>query len=613
MKKLLYAAIAAIGLLLSPACSNEDELSNDNEALVSFNVGVENGMQTKTAGAYTIGNANLINTLHVRVYYDNGSGEVGEEITDFSKDQSFNGTATANLSFNLLRGQKYHFLFFADHQTSEGSPYTIQGGGAIKVSYDDAKCNDETRDAFVETLSVTATGSFTHSVKLRRPFAQLNFLTSEDDIKAAAAGKIVDNIVSSGLSTKVTIKNAATSYNPFTKKVNGSEEATFKVSKAPFTVTKNETGTAASDYTVTADNGTVTISGNTYHYLASVYFLVSPSASGEADATTQTILDNAKLKVNDTDVPELGVPSARVQQNYRTNIYGSLLTDPGNFQVTITPAFDDEHNEPANTEDPVLPGNNPVLEAINAGNYVVNLDASNLQDNTIYVPKVFAENNTETLTLKVTNSSSDAVNVVYKDYQSGPGTSAPAKVIIKSSGDWNITLPESMVTLFGTGGENSKTMGNITVNGNGSNILLPVNYAFGTVTMSSGKIWNYAEATVNGDATKVTGPCRISSNGIMMTKSDLRYIGTNYKISDFIPEHRYLMLLGDMDAGSENMDDYYYIELNGKTINGTLKLSGSNTIKFVGTGTITIDQTNFNGDLEVDGTITVQDVTPQEP
>lgn len=352
MKKLLYAAIAAIGLLLSPACSNEDELSNDNEALVSFNVGVENGMQTKAAGAYTIGNANLINTLHVRVYYDNGSGEVGEEITDFSKDQSFSGTD--NLSFNLLRGQKYYFLFFADHQTSEGSPYTIQDGGAIKVSYDDAKCNDETRDAFVETLSVTATGPFTHSVKLRRPFAQLNFLTTADDIQAAAAGRIVNDIVSSGLSTKVTINNAATSYNPFTKKVNGSTTATFGVNKAPFAVTNNRTGTAASDYTVSSDYGTLSVKGTSgYYYLATTYFLVN---TGEGqDATTQTTLNSVKLEVDRTDVPVLNVPSAKVQQNFRTNIYGSLLTDPGNFKVTITPAFEDEHNESANTEDPVLP------------------------------------------------------------------------------------------------------------------------------------------------------------------------------------------------------------------------------------------------------------------
>ena len=569
-------------------------------------------MQTKTAGAYTIGNANLINTLHVRVYYDNGSGEVGEEITDFSKDQSFSGTD--NLSFNLLRGQKYHFLFFADHQTSEGSPYTIQGGGAIKVSYDDAKCNDENRDAFVETLSVTATGSFTHSVKLRRPFAQLNFLTSEDDIKAAAAGKIVDNIVSSGLSTTVTIKNAATSYNPFTKTVNGSEEATFKVSKAPFTVTKNETGTAASDYTVAADNGTVTISGNTYHYLASVYFLVN-TGDGQ-DATTQTILGNAKLEVNDTDVPALDVPSAKVQQNYRTNIYGSLLTDPGNFQVTITPAFEDEHNEPANTEDPVLPDNNPVLEAINAGNYnagnyVVQLDASSLQDNTIYVPKVFAADNNVTLTLEVTNSSSTAVKVVYKDYQSATGTSEPDKVIIKSSGDWNITLPDSRVTLFGTGGNDGKTMGSVTVNGNGSEILLPVGYDFGDVSMSSGKIWNYAVATVSSEGsglniingTYVVGGTGYDPNSI--TKTPWGGVDDPCTISDAISSgHRHLTLAKDAAAPDKNMDDYYYIELNGKTINGTLKLSGSNQITFKNsasssgrTSAVTIDKSDFKGKL----------------
>lgn len=335
MKKLLYAAIAAIGLLLSPACSNEDELSNDNEALVSFNVGVENGMQTKA-----IADGSKATVLKVRVFEDGTTEGTIKELTAFQQNFSdFNGTKD-NIQFSLLKGKKYYFLFWAEAATS---PYTIKSDGTITVNYTGAKCNDETRDAFVGVYECVAQTTINQSITLTRPFAQLNFLTSEDDIKAAAAGKIVNDIVSNGLSTKVTINNAATSYNPFTKKVSGSTTATFGVNKAPFTVANNGTGTAASNYTVTADNGTVTISTKTYHYLASVYFLVN-TGDGQ-DAMTQTTLSSAKLEVDGTDYTPLEVNNPNVQQNYRTNIYGSLLTDPGKFTVTINPVFDGTENQ----------------------------------------------------------------------------------------------------------------------------------------------------------------------------------------------------------------------------------------------------------------------------
>lgn len=46
MKRCFYSMMAAIVLLLSSACSSDDELSrgNGNEALVSFNVELSGGM-----------------------------------------------------------------------------------------------------------------------------------------------------------------------------------------------------------------------------------------------------------------------------------------------------------------------------------------------------------------------------------------------------------------------------------------------------------------------------------------------------------------------------------------------------------------------------------------
>lgn len=330
MKKLLYAAIAAIGLLLSPACSNEDELSNDNEALVSFNVGVENGMQTKAATVIADGKTATV--LKVRVFEDGTTEGTIKELTAFQQNYTDFTGAKSDIRFSLLKGKKYYFLFWAEaNQTT--SPYTIKDDGTITVDYTGAKCNDENRDAFVGVYSCVAQTTINQSITLKRPFAQLNFLTSEDDIKAAAAGKIVAN-PTAGLQTQVVINKAAKTLNPFTGAISDEvNNITFDYAAVPFTISNSTANFTADDYTVTATNGTFNVGGKNRHYLATNYFL-----------TDQTSEVTATMTVNGANYYSLEVPSIPVNKNYRTNIYGDLLTKPGQFSVTISADFDDTEN-----------------------------------------------------------------------------------------------------------------------------------------------------------------------------------------------------------------------------------------------------------------------------
>lgn len=331
MKKLLYAAIAAIGLLLSPACSNEDELSN--EALISFNVGVENGMQTKT-----IADGSTATVLRVRVFEDGTTEGTIKELTAFQQDfTDFNGTKD-NIEFSLLKGKNYYFLFWAEaNQTT--SPYKINNNGTITVSYDNAFCNDEKRDAFVGVYSCVAQTTINQSITLKRPFAQLNFLTTEKDIQAAAAGKIVADPIA-GLQTQVVINKAANTLNPFTGEISGEvRNITFKHAAVPFTISNSTSNLTADYYTVTATNGTFNVGGEERHYLATNYFLTKEVADVEATMT-----------VKDAQGEGLTVPSIPVNKNYRTNIYGDLLTKPGQFSVSISAGFDDPDNPDYNKE-----------------------------------------------------------------------------------------------------------------------------------------------------------------------------------------------------------------------------------------------------------------------
>ena len=59
----------------------------------------------------------------------------------------------------------------------------------------------------------------------------------------------------------------------------------------------------------------------------------------------QAMLNSATLKIKDINGEGLKVENVPVQWNYRTNIYGSLLTATGNFNVTIVPDYDGSHNQ----------------------------------------------------------------------------------------------------------------------------------------------------------------------------------------------------------------------------------------------------------------------------
>lgn len=137
-------------------------------------------------------------------------------------------------------------------------------------------------------------------VTLYRPFAQLNFGT--DDLEAAAAAGITPG------TTKVTVKQVATSFNLSTGATTGTVDATFDFAARP--------------------NETLTVEGKDYAWMAMNYFLVP---NNEANVNVEMTVNTNKQPVT---VPVTSVP---VKKNHRTNILGSLFTQEGNFKVITRP------------------------------------------------------------------------------------------------------------------------------------------------------------------------------------------------------------------------------------------------------------------------------------
>ncbi len=314
MKKLFnfFLAIAAVAVV-AVSCQKEEKIvSQDDVITASFTVSAPGAVSTKA-----IGDGTTAKQLVFGVF-----DEQGEELSELRQFATFVDLKTT-VSVRLVKGKSYQFVCWA--QSPDAKCYDYSNLKAIKVSYDGANSNDEDRDAFYayEPLE-QVTSSFTKTITLKRPFAQINFGTNDIE-DARKAGLDITSIESS-----VVVSNAATTLNTF------SGQATDPVTAE---ITFASTAIPAQKLEDVGENKV------DYDYLAMNYILVDDgSAAGNMPSTV-----NVKLNINN-GLFTANVPTVSVQRNYRTNIVGSLLTAVGTITVEIDNRFDNDHNYYANEE-----------------------------------------------------------------------------------------------------------------------------------------------------------------------------------------------------------------------------------------------------------------------
>ena len=246
-------------------------------------------------------------------------------------------------------------------------------------------------------------GSFEEKVELKRPFAQLNFLTDDID-KAKLAGLTV-----TGGTTKSSIKisNAATTLNPFTNTVSGFTEAEVTFALA----------------TIPDETETYTINNTSYRYLGTTYFLVPAAGTTENDGQAQAMLNSVSLSIE--GVNDVAVTNVPAQWNYRTNIYGSLLTAEGKFNVEISPIYaGDDHNVEVTTKQVATV--DKVEDAIKNGATEVIVTEAPTADATISIPKIFAQDNQTTISIQLPETTSNKVTISESTTTTGEGTNNQA-------------------------------------------------------------------------------------------------------------------------------------------------------------------------------------------
>ena len=325
MKKVFMGMFALATMLLATSCS-EDEIvaqSSGNEVTVSFTAQLRSDVKTKAVGNDT----DNVDKLVFAVY-----DEEGDELSDLRQELGANDLTSdgnkkkATINVVLVKGQTYSFAFWA--QKKDHAAYTFDPKTAT-VTVDYSSANDRSADAFFAAKNnYTVNGSFEETMTLKRPFAQVNFLTTGDDLtNAGKAG--LDPLT---LSSSIVVENAATQLNVLTGKVAEPTKAEFDLASL-ITVVNEDDKKSLESTTITGVEGT-------YYYLATAYFLATEAVDPVDFTTTMTIQSSEEQKGAIT----LTVPNITAQRNYRTNIYGNLLTSNGKFNVLVDPNFNDPDN-----------------------------------------------------------------------------------------------------------------------------------------------------------------------------------------------------------------------------------------------------------------------------
>lgn len=298
MKRYLLSTftIAAAALLVT-SCNDEMDngLKTGDEGTVTFTAQLPSEMGTRAF-------ADGLTAKHLQyAVYEAGQSTplkvFGDETTVVGEAEMNNLKQTVSLK--LTTGKTYDVIFWADATTD--SPYTFNPASQeVSVDYSKVNNNSDNCDAFFKKETITVSGNQSVDVKLTRPFAQVNIGTDDFDAAKASGLEVTQ--------TEVVAKAFAT-LNLATGEVADEADRTFTMKAIP-----------------TASDGEFPVAGG-YKYLSMDYLLVG------ADKATVDVAFNygGPQSRTFTNVP--------VQRNYRTNIYGSLLTNTTDFNVVIEPAF----------------------------------------------------------------------------------------------------------------------------------------------------------------------------------------------------------------------------------------------------------------------------------
>ena len=305
-KKLLKTFAIAAMAVLAGACAKE-QVGPDEGAMVeaTFSVDVP-GVEVSTKG---LSDAASVNELICQVFLNDGN---------YTPVPDLNQTVTvtdkhAKVTFNLVKGQKYSFAFWAQ---AKGTGYYDTGNlRAVKMNVDSVKANEPKMDAYFAQKNFQAFSTATEKdtkIALYRAVAQVNFGTINSDR--------IDKL--GIVKSKIKLTEVPTVFDV----VRGNMDDAYSV---PAAIEFKENA-LVEEKLLAADKE--------YDYVATCYVFAHKDQK-LTDATATFWVDIRDSKGNFTTTRTVSAPNAPYKRNMRTNILGDLLTVNQDFNIVVDPDF----------------------------------------------------------------------------------------------------------------------------------------------------------------------------------------------------------------------------------------------------------------------------------
>ena len=385
-KKLIYCLCASA--MLFTACSDEAvNAPAEGESLVTITAQLPADLGTRAFGDGT-----TATKLTYAVYE---AGQTDPRI--ISTDEVTFSDLTATVNLRLANGKSYDLVFWAD---APGSPYAFDANAqTVNINYNGVTSNLEKLDAFfANEKNLQVNGTINKTIQLKRPFAQLN-------IGATDYAEATDAAFTTA-SSAVKVNHVANAINIRTGVATGDETITF------------------ADAAVPADTETFHVTGVDADYLAMNYLLVNDAKQLVDVEFTATSTQNEKITRSYANVP--------VQRNYRTNIYGNILTEEANFNIEIVPDFETpDYDRPVPFFETTVSNQEQMEDALatDAENIIINIKGSASFDRSDFYSQ-FGGASTKTITIDGGAAGAE-LNIVSR-YRNHIDTKNNATLILKN-------------------------------------------------------------------------------------------------------------------------------------------------------------------------------------
>ena len=290
-KTLIQIAATSLMAMTLLSCGKEDIKLPEVGESVTFTVQTDCG--TKALGDHD-GAGAYVDRCKVAVYMLTSDSSTPYKIYDKPEVNKHNNLSYS-FTVNLLVQQTYQIVVWVD----KAGLYDVNDElTSVTRVPGDVTCNSDAYDAFYASVPFVHGTDMVTAIVAKRPFAQLNLITQDLDHAAQP--------------TEISLTYASPqSFNPLTATV----------------------GTEMTSVTYKADRPYYSSTEGTEHTLAMNYVF--------AAAETQTILPTVKLTaLKGSTTVETQIANVPVQQNYRTNITGKLLTTSGTTSVNLTSTFE---------------------------------------------------------------------------------------------------------------------------------------------------------------------------------------------------------------------------------------------------------------------------------